>query len=104
VSFELLRSRRTAATLHTVLHCLESEASNTSLLCLGELMKKFLAIGIGSAPLFAATAAMAQNSQMMSDGVWGMGWMGGYGGIWVPILLVVVVAAAVAVVMQRKSK
>ena len=67
-------------------------------------MKKLLATGIGSAPLFAATAAMAQSGQMMNDGVWGMGWMGGYGGIWVPILLVAVVVAAVAVFMQRKSK
>jgi len=67
-------------------------------------MKKLLATGIGPAPLFAATAAMAQSGQMMNDGVWGMGWMGGYGGIWVPILLVAVVVAAVAVFMQRKSK
>jgi hypothetical protein len=54
--------------------------------------------------MLAATAAMGQTGQMMSDGGWGMGWMGGYGGIWVPVLLVVVVAAAVAVVMQRKRK
>ena len=25
---------------------------------------------------------------MMTDGLWGTGWMGGYGGTWVPILLV----------------
>lgn len=67
-------------------------------------MKKLLATGIGSATLFAATAALGQTNQMMSDGGWGMGWMGGYGGFWVPVLLVVVVAAAVAVVMQRKRK
>jgi hypothetical protein len=67
-------------------------------------MRKLLATGIGSAPLFAATAAMAQSGQMMNDGVWGMGWMGGYGGIWVPVLLVVVVVAAVAVVLQRRGK
>jgi len=47
---------------------------------------------------------MAQSGQMMNDGVWGMGWMGGYGGIWVPVLLVVVVVAAVAVVLQRRGK
>jgi hypothetical protein len=67
-------------------------------------MKKLLATGIGSASVFAATAALGQTGQMMNDGGWGMGWMGGYGGIWVPVLLVVVVAAAVAVFMQRKSK
>jgi uncharacterized membrane protein len=54
--------------------------------------------------MFAATAALGQSNQMMNDGGWGMGWMGGYGGIWGPILLVVVVAAAVVVVMQRKGK
>ncbi|HSQ10652.1 MAG TPA: hypothetical protein VLN25_08560 [Burkholderiaceae bacterium] len=67
-------------------------------------MKTLLTTGIGSIPLFAATAALGQTGQMMNDGFWGMGWMGGYGGVWVPILLVVVVAAAVVVVMQRKSK
>ena len=36
--------------------------------------------------------------------VWGMGWMGGYGGIWGPILLVVVVVVVVALVMQRRGK
>jgi len=41
--------------------------------------------------MLAATAALGQTGQMMNDGGWGMGWMGGYGGIWVPILLVVVV-------------
>ncbi len=54
--------------------------------------------------MLAATAALGQTGQMMNDGVLGMGWMGGYGGIWVPILLVVVVAAAVAVVLQRRGK
>ena len=67
-------------------------------------MKKSLATGIGSGSMLAATAALGQTGQMMNDGGWGMGWMGGYGGIWLPILLVVVVAAAVAVVMQRKRK
>jgi uncharacterized membrane protein len=67
-------------------------------------MKKLLATGIGSTSMLAATAALGQTGQMMNDGGWGMGWMGGYGGIWVPVLLVVVVAAAVAVVMQRKRK
>ena len=67
-------------------------------------MKTLLATGTGSAPLFAATAAWGQTGQMMNDSLWGMGWMGGYGGVWVPILLVVVVAAAVVVVMQRRSK
>jgi uncharacterized membrane protein len=67
-------------------------------------MKKLFAMGIGSAPMFAATAALGQTGQMMNDGMWGRGWMGGYGGIWLPIFVVVVVAAAVIFIMQRKSK
>ena len=27
---------------------------------------------------------------MMNGGMWGGGWMGGYGGYWVPVLLIVV--------------
>jgi len=67
-------------------------------------MKKLLATGMGSASMFAATAALGQTGQMMNDGGWGMGWMGGYGGIWVPIVLVAVVAAVVVIVAQRKNK
>jgi len=67
-------------------------------------MKKLLATGIGSGSMLAATAALGQTGQMMNDSMWGSGWMGGYGGVWVPILLVAVVVAAVVVIMQRKSK
>jgi uncharacterized membrane protein len=67
-------------------------------------MKTLLAMAVGTAPLLTTGVALAQSGNMMNDGGWGMGWMGGYGGIWGPILLVVVVAAAVVVVMQRKGK
>ncbi len=67
-------------------------------------MKALLALGLGSVPLLATGVALAQTGNMMNGGGWGMGWMGGYGGIWVPILLVVVVAGVVALVMQRKGK
>ena len=67
-------------------------------------MKTLLALAVGTVPLLATGVALAQSGNMMNDGGWGMGWMGGYGGIWGPILLVVVVAAAVVVVMQRKGK
>ena len=33
-----------------------------------------------------------------------VGWMGGYGGMWVPILLIIVVVAVVAWMLGRKSK
>jgi hypothetical protein len=67
-------------------------------------MKTLLALAVGSVPLLANGVALAQGGNMMNGGGWGMGWMGGYGGIWVPILLVVVVAGVVALIMQRKGK
>jgi hypothetical protein len=39
----------------------------------------------------------------MMDG-YGTGWMGGYGGIWVPILLVAVVAGLVGWIVAKKAK
>lgn len=66
---------------------------------------KLLAMAVGSVPLLATSVALAQGGNMMDGGGgWGMGWMGGYGGIWGPLLLVVVVAGVVALVMQRKGK
>lgn len=67
-------------------------------------MNTLLALAVGSVPLFASGIALAQSGNMMDGGGWGMGWMGGYGGIWVPILLVVVVAGVLALIMQRKGK
>jgi uncharacterized membrane protein len=67
-------------------------------------MKTLHAIAVGLVPLLATGVALAQNGHMMNDGGWGMGWMGGYGAAWGPILLVVVVAAVVVLVMQRRGK
>jgi uncharacterized membrane protein len=67
-------------------------------------MKTLLALAVGSVPLLASGVALAQSGNMMNGGGWGMGWMGGYSGIWVPILLVVVVTGVVALIMQRKGK
>ena len=67
-------------------------------------MKTLLAMAVGMVPLLATGVALAQNGNMMNGSGWDMGWMGGYGGIWGPILLVVVVAGVVALVMQRKAK
>jgi hypothetical protein len=74
------------------------------IVALGELMKTLLALAVGAVPLLGTGVALAQNGNMMNGGGWGMGWMGGYGGIWGPILLVVVVVGAVVLVMQRKGK
>lgn len=67
-------------------------------------MKTLLAMAGSTAPLLSAGVALAQNGNMMNGGGWGMGWMGGYGGVWGPILLVVVIVGAVVLIMQRKSK
>ena len=67
-------------------------------------MKTLLALVVGTVPLLATGVALAQNGNMMDGSAWGMGWMGGYGGIWGPLLLVVVVAGLAALVMQRKGK
>ena len=67
-------------------------------------MKSLLAMTVGSVPLLAASVALAQSGNMMDGGGWGMGWMGGYGGVWGPILLVVVVVGVVVLVMQRRGK
>ena len=67
-------------------------------------MKTLLALAVGTVPLVANGVALAQNGNMMDGGGWGMGWMGGYGGVWGPVLLVVVVVGVVVLLMQRKSK
>lgn len=67
-------------------------------------MKNLSSIAIATASLLAAGAASAQNGNMMNGGGWGSGWMGGYGGIWMPILLIVVVAGLVALIIGRKDK
>jgi uncharacterized membrane protein len=67
-------------------------------------MKNLSSIAIATTSLLAAGAASAQNGNMMNGASWGSGWMGGYGGIWMPILLIVVVAGVVALIVRRKDK
>jgi len=67
-------------------------------------MKTLLGRAIVTLPLLTSGVALAQPGNMMDGSGWGMGWMGGYGGIWGPLLLVVVVVGVVALVMQRKGK
>ena len=67
-------------------------------------MKTLLAMAVGTVALLATDVALAQNGYMMNGGGWGMGWMGGYGGVWGPILLVIVIVGAVVLIMQRKAK
>lgn len=67
-------------------------------------MKILLSMTVGAAPLLASGVALAQNGTMMGGGNTGFGWMGGYGGFWMPTLLIVVVVALVVLVIQRKDK
>ena len=67
-------------------------------------MKTLLAIAVGTVPLLTTGVSLAQNGNMMNGGMWGSGWMGGYGGIWGPILLVIVVVGLVAWVVKRNGK
>ena len=39
---------------------------------------------------------------MMNDGLWNGAWMGGYGGVWMPILAVAVIVGVMVIVIRRK--
>jgi hypothetical protein len=67
-------------------------------------MKFLLLMAVGTVSLLTAGVSLAQNGNMMNGDMWGVGWMGGYGGIWTPILLVIVVAALVAWIVKRGGK
>lgn len=73
-------------------------------------LRKSLTAGLLTGGPIAAASALAQTQSGYGPG--GMmggqdaGWMGGYGfgGMWVPILVVIVVAALVAWVVAQKKK
>lgn len=67
-------------------------------------MKHLSLISIAAAAMLASGATSAQSGTMMNGASWGSGWMGGYGGIWTPILLVIAVAGVVAWIVGRKGK
>ena len=67
-------------------------------------MKTLLAMAVGTVPLLATGVSLAQSGNMMNGGMWGTGWMGGYGGIWLPILVVIVAVGLVAWVVKQKGK
>lgn len=67
-------------------------------------MKTLLVMAVGTVSLLATSVSFAQNGNMMNGGTWGSGWMGGYGGIWMPILLIIVVAGLVAWIVKRGGK
>jgi hypothetical protein len=68
-------------------------------------MKALLALSVGTVPLLATGVALAQQTgNMMNGGLWGGGWMGGYGGIVVPVLLVIAAVGVAAWVIKQKGK
>ena len=73
-------------------------------------MKTLLATVVGTASLLTSSISLAQNASMMNAGTGSGGWMngygamGGYGGIWVPTLLVVAVVGLVAWVVTQRRK
>ena len=67
-------------------------------------MKTFLAMAFAAIALLTTGVSFAQSTNMMNGGAWGVGWMGGYGGIWMPLLLVVVVAGLVAWILKRDGR
>jgi hypothetical protein len=70
----------------------------------GELMNALQSVGVGLASLLATGSTLAQNGTMMNGGMWGSGWMGGYGGYWVPILVLAVSVGLVVWVVKQQKK
>lgn len=67
-------------------------------------MKTLLISTVGALAMLTTRVASAQTGNMMNGGMWGTGWMGGYGGIGMPILLLIVVVALVVWVVKRGGK
>ena len=73
-------------------------------------MKTLLAMAVARLSLCMPALASAQSGNMMNGGNWGGGWMatyggmGGYGGAWVPALVVVaLIVLAVLVITQNRK-
>ncbi len=66
-------------------------------------MKNFRAVALSTVPVLTTDVSFAQSGNMMNGGTWGNSWMGGYGGIWMPILMIVVVVALVVWVVKQKK-
>ncbi len=71
----------------------------------------FSSIAASLGGMLSAASAWAQPAQGgygpgngMGPGMMGGGWMGGYGGFWLPVLLLVVVVGFVVWVVSQKKK
>jgi hypothetical protein len=70
----------------------------------GGSMKFSIAKTVGTACALASGVSFAQNGNMMNGGgMWGTGWMGGYGGFWMPALLILVVGVVVWAILQKRK-
>ncbi|MBA3059363.1 MAG: hypothetical protein KJ614_05495 [Gammaproteobacteria bacterium] len=63
-------------------------------------MKTLFTSAVGALALFTTGVTLAQNGTMMNGSMWGTGWMGGYGGIGMPVLLLVVVVLVVWIIKR----
>jgi len=66
-------------------------------------MKNLLIIAFGTVSLLTTDVSFAQSGNMMNGGTWGNSWMGGYGGIWMPILVIAVIVALVVWIVKQKK-
>ena len=66
-------------------------------------MNTFRTLCFDAVLLLTTSAALAQKGSMMDD-TWGGGWMGGYDGMWMPILLAIAVIALVVWIVRRGGK
>ena len=64
-------------------------------------MKILFAAALGTVSMVGPRTLLAQDGHMMDGGMWGTGWMGGYGGVWVPVLLVVIVGLVVWIARSK---
>ena len=54
-------------------------------------------------PVLTTEVSFAQSANMMNDRMWGNSWMGGYSGMWMPILIITVVVALVVWIIKQKK-
>lgn len=64
-------------------------------------MNHFQALAVGAGSLLATGVASAQDGHMMDGDMWGSGWMGGYGGT--PMILLVVIVVGLIVWLVKRG-
>jgi hypothetical protein len=68
------------------------------------MMSNHIALTAGAASLLTAGLAAAQDGHMMDGDLFGMAWMGDYGGLWVAAPLALAVFGLVAWAERQKHK